>query len=344
VEAGLEENSAQDLRKAISMTVPDRSAVSHSPEITVALINYNGVSFLEELLRSLVSQTYKPFEILFIDNGSSDNSLEFVRSSYPGIQLIAQEENRGFAQAGNLAMRESTNEFVALLNTDLKLDPDWLKNLTAQIIQDDATAAVASKLRFYDRPNYINGVGGTMNRLGYTWDRGMNEEDRGQLDQPVEVLFASAGAVLFRRKTFQQVGGFDEMFFMYHEDVDLCWRLWLLGFQVLTSPAAVAYHHFGGATKKAKGMRWRELMGERNNMRSLLKNYELPNALSAITRMIFLKQPASRKLAQIRNLCWNLIHLPDTLRHRRCVQRRRVRSDNDLKHLIVQSNDVPVRL
>ena len=314
------------------------------PAITVSIVNFNGARFLEELLLSLTSQTYRRFEVLFIDNGSTDGSVEFVRSSYPEIKVIAQPDNQGFARAGNLAMGSSPHDFVALLNTDLRLGPAWLERLATTMFSDKSIAAVASKLRFHDRPDYLNGVGGAMNRLGYTWDRGMNQEDRGQLDQPAEVLFASAGAALFRKAAFQEAGGFDEKFFMYHEDVDLCWRLWLLGFRVITAPSAVVYHHFGGATKESKGMRWRELLGERNNMRSLLKNYELPNAIRAITRMMLLRQPASRKLAQIRNLLWNLANLPNTLRHRRDIQRRRVRSDNDLRDLIVQSNHVPVRL
>jgi GT2 family glycosyltransferase len=310
----------------------------------VTIINFNGARFLEELLLSLTSQTYHRFEMLFIDNGSTDGSVEFIRSSYPQVEVVAHPDNQGFARAGNLAMRSSTHDFVALLNTDLKLGPAWLEQLATSMFSDESIAAVASKLRFYDRPNCLNGVGGAMNRLGYTWDRGMNQEDHGQLDQPAEVLFASAGAALFRRAAFQEAGGFDEKFFMYHEDVDLCWRFWLLGFRVITAPSAVVYHHFGGATKASKGMRWRELLGERNNMRSLLKNYELPNAVRAITRMMLLRQPASRKLAQIRNLLWNLANLPNTLHHRRDIQRRRIRSDNDLRDLIVQSNHVPVRL
>ncbi len=326
------------------MTSGETCEGTSSSCITVAVINYNGMQFLEELLQSLADQTYRHFDILFIDNGSTDDSVALVKNRYPDVQLIANDRNLGFAHAGNLGIKRSENDYVALLNTDLRLDPAWLESLAASIGCYPLIAAVASKLRFYDRPEVLNGIGGAMNRLGYTWDLGMNEVDRGQLDHPTEVLFASAGAALFNRTAFQEAGGFDETFFMYHEDVDLCWRLWLMGFRVVTAPSAIVYHHFGGATKAAKGMKWREHLGERNNMRALLKNYELRTALRVLVQMLLLPQPAARKIGQLKNLLWNLAHLPGTLQLRRQIQRHRVRSDNELEHLIVQSNHVPVRL
>jgi len=326
------------------MIASQESDTANGAPVTIIIINYNGGPFLPELLQSLAGQTLQQFRTLLIDNGSTDGSASFIKSNYPEIYLLAQNRNLGFAEAGNLGIRNSCSDLIVLLNTDLKLEPGWLEQLVAAAACDDRIGAVASKLRFYDRPNVLNGVGGAMNRLGYTWDIGMNEEDRGQFDQPAEVLFASAGAALFRRAAFLEAGGFDERFFMYHEDVYLCWRLWLLGFRVVTAPTAVAYHHFGAATKASKGMRWRELLGERNNMRSLIKNYELANVLRTVTRMMLLPQPAARKASQLRNLLWNLAFLPSTLQKRRNIQRRRVRSDSDLKGLIVQSNHVPIRL
>lgn len=183
-----------------------------------------------------------------------------------------------------------------------------------------------------------------MNYLGYTWDRGMFEEDQGQYDQSDEVLFASAGAALFRRPFFLEVGGFDQRFFMYHEDVDLCWRLWLLGSRVVTAPQAVVYHHFGASTRKTRGMRWRELMGERHNIRSLIKNYQRANLMRALCDLLLRPQPSGRKLQQAKNFLFNVAQLPDTLKQRHWIQSRRKRSDADLQHLIVQSKDVPISL
>ncbi len=314
------------------------------PAATVGIINYNGRQFLDELLLSLRHQTLQPFETLLIDNSSSDDSVAYVRNNYHWVRVIPQSDNLGFAKAGNLAFSSCDSEFVALLNTDLKLDPAWLESLLAPAVADTSVAAVASKLRLYSDPSRLNGVGGAMNYLGYTWDRGMFEADEGQLDQPEEVLFASAGAALFRRSTFLTVGGFDERFFMYHEDVDLCWRFWLLGSRVVTAPRALALHHFGGSTRQAKGLYWRELIGERNNIRALIKNYEAANVRRALLHLLRLRQPARRKLAQFRNFAWNLRYLPDTLGHRKRIQQQRVRTDAQIARLIVQSPNVPIRL
>lgn len=309
----------------------------------VAVINHNGRRYLPELLDSLAAQDRQPSEWIFVDNDSSDGSVEYLAQRHPRARLLPQRRNLGFAKAANLAVESANARFVALLNADLKLDPAWLDEML-RTAERTGAAAVASKLLLYDRPRTLNGVGGCMNFLGYTWDRGMWESDDGQYDEAAEVLFASAGAALFDREAFLSASSFDARFFMYHEDVDLCWRLWLFGERVVTCPGAVAYHHFGGATKAARGMEWRELLGERNNIRTLIKNYELPNLRRSLAGLLALRQPSRRKLLQLRNFAWNLFFLPETLALRRKIQRRRKRADREISRLIVESKDVPIRL
>ena len=312
--------------------------------VTLGIINYNGSRFLEELLDGIKNQRFRNHKTLLLDNASSDASLELVRAGFPWVRLISNRHNVGFSKAGNQILAESASPFICFLNTDIKLDPNWLGQLVNQIERSPDIAAVAPKMLLYDTPNRLNGVGGCMNRLGYTWDRGMFEEDLGQYDEPAPVIFASAGASLFRRSTLEHLGGFDEGMFMYHEDVDLGWRLWLSGHQVRTAPAAVAFHHFAGTTKASRGMVWRELLGERHNIRSLLKNLEVSNLFRALAGLLALRQPVPRKIAQLKNFAWNFTHLGSTLTHRQQIQRERVLRDRDLEWLIVQSSNVPVRL
>lgn len=312
--------------------------------LTVIIINYNGQKFLSELFDGLDSQGLVDFCILFVDSGSTDNSTEWVRKRSPEARVMELGDNVGFARAANLGVSESSSRYIVLLNPDLRLEPSWLEELAKPAESRQDIAAVASKMLLYDRPHLLNGVGGCMNRLGYTWDRGMFEEDQGQYDTPCETFFASGAAALFRRRVFLHSGGFDERFFMYHEDVDLCWRLWLLGHQVITSPRAVVYHHFGGTTRATKGLVWREILGERNNIRSIIKNYELRNVLRTLKDHLLIRSPARRKFAQCKNFWWNLCYLGDTLSERRRIQSSRIRSDSDLASLIVQSKNVPVRI
>lgn len=314
------------------------------PPVSIFIINFNGRDFLECLCESLFRQTYPHFEVSLIDNGSTDGSCPFVAARFPRVRIVETGVNLGFARAANLGAMNCSTPYFALLNTDLRLEPDWLARLVKAVEADEEIAAVAPKMLFIDQPRILNGVGGKMNRLGYTWDRGMFEEDRGQFDCPAEVLFAPAAASLFRTRVFQELGGFDERFFMYHEDVDFGWRCWLTGHRIVTTPSSVVYHHFGGTTRASESLLWREVLGERNNICSLIKNYEAFNSVRALFRLLLLKQRWPRKLAQLRNLVWNLLRLPETLRIRRSVQQRRTRRDSELEHLIVQSPNIPVRL
>ena len=316
---------------------------SAQPRATVVIINYNGRSFLDELFSSLRQQVGPSPAVLFLDNGSSDGSPELVGREFPSVELHRLERNLGFAAAANRGIDLASTPYVVLLNTDIRAESDWLSELIEAADANPNAAAVASKMRLYDRPGNLNGVGGSMNRLGYTWDRGMLEEDQGQYDDPAPVLFAPAAAALFRKSACVEAGGFDETFFMYHEDVDLCWRFWIRGFEVITAPKAVVYHHFGGTTRESRGFNWRELIGERNNLRSLLKNYSAPRLASAIPALLLLRQSPRRKLGQIRNVIWNVVRLPNTLSHRRRIQGSRTRSDADLDFLIERRNDVPIR-
>ena len=320
-----------------------RPADSGSPApASVVIVNYNGRPYLEELLGSLELQTRRPLETLLVDNASRDESLAYVRREFPWVRVLPQERNLGFSRAGNLAADAARGTWLVLLNTDLRLEPAWLAELVAVAETDASIAAVSSKLRLYDQPHRLNGVGGCMNRLGYTWDRGMGEEDRGQYDRSRDVLFACAGAALFHRSRFREAGGFDSRFFMYHEDVDLCWRLWLRGFRVVTAPKAVAYHHLSASTREDRGLLWREILGERHNMRALLKNYEGANLVRALRDLLALSQPPRRKWAQLGNLAWNLRWLSETLALRRRIQQERRVTDAQLERLIVQSRHVPI--
>jgi len=314
------------------------------PRATVVIINYNGLPFLDELFSGLRAQAGAPAEILFLDNGSSDGSPERVAEGYPWVRVHRIGSNTGFAAAANLGIRLASAPYVVLLNTDIRTEADWLAELIKAADRHPRAAAIASKMMLHDRPRVLNGVGGSMNSLGYTWDRGMFEEDCGQYDDPAQVLFAPAAAALFRKSAWLEAGGCDETFFMYHEDVDLCWRFWILGFEVITAPKAVVYHHFGGTTRESRGFLWREILGERNNIRSLLKNYSLSRLVSVLPSLLLLPQRPRRKLKQVENLAWNLLKIADTLGHRRKIQRARKRSDQDLDFLIERRKDVPIRL
>jgi GT2 family glycosyltransferase len=209
---------------------------------------------------------------------------------------------------------------------------------------DEHVAATSSKLRFLGDQHTLNGVGGGMNYLGFSYDLGMYERDCGQRDDPREVLFPCGAACAIKCSVFEEAGGFDDQFFMYHEDVDLGWRLHLLGYSILTAPRSVVYHRFGGTSRRAASEFFRERLGLRHDLRSLLKNYQwstllrvLPEFLARLLKLAW----ATRSFRFFHCLGWNLWHLPSTLRERRIVQRSRRASDRQLAALILPHAHVP---
>lgn len=312
------------------------------PKTTVLMINYNGRPDLPELLDSLRGQSTTDFHPVFLDNASQDGSVEFVRENYPEIPVWPQSQNLGYATAANLGVAEFQTPYAVFLNTDIRLDPRCIEEMVAVADSDPRIACVAAKMRLFYQPDVLNGVGGGMNYLGYTWDRGMFEPDHGQYDQVEDVIFACGGAALVRRDAFLEVGGYDVGFYMYHEDVDLCWRFWLYGYRVTTAPQSVVYHKFSRSTRDNRGMAWRELIGERNNVRAMIKNYEWGSLRRSLHDLIRQPRRPERRQEMWKNLRWNLIHLPETLRLRYRIQRSRRVSDAELAHLIDPSPEVPV--
>ncbi len=250
------------------------------PDVTVIVLNYNGKDYLRDCLDSLLALDYprEQLEVMVVDNGSKDRSAQFVRQSYPTVRLIELPENRGFAAGNNVGAEAARGRYVAFLNNDMRVDPRWLIEMVEAIQQADDVASVGAKILTWDGQG-IDFVGGVLNFYGM----GFQPEDVSAAagEEPYPVLFACGGAMLIDRQVFLESGGFDESFFAYFEDVDLGWRLWVLGYRVLLAPRAVAYHR-GHATGKKFEAERRAVLYERNALAMLLKNY----SDEALTRVL----------------------------------------------------------
>jgi GT2 family glycosyltransferase len=222
------------------------------PTVSVIIPNWNGERYLPECLDSLRAQTYPRLEIIVVDNGSSDGSVALVGEVYPEVHLLELGENHGLAGGVNAAAENAQGDILALLNNDALAHPDWVAALVDGLSSRPGAGLVASKMLLYDRPTVINSAGDTFGRDGIPGSRGVWEEDRGQYDHEEWVFGGCGGAVAYRRDMWDVLGGFDERFFMYCEDVDLNWRAQLSGYRCLYVPEAVVYHHLsatgGGVT------------------------------------------------------------------------------------------------
>ena len=211
--------------------------------ISVIVLNYNGKGFLDGCLTSLASQTYSDFEVIVVDNGSRDGSPEYVKENYPWVRLAKNDENLGFAGGTNVGIRAAKGEFIITLNNDSRADSRFIEELIKPMA-DPEVGVCAAKMLFPD--GRINSAGICISRSGAAWDRGMFEPDRGQYEFVEEVFGACAGAALYRREMLDEIGLFDEDFFLYLEDVDLAFRARLAGWKCLYVPGARVIHHHGG--------------------------------------------------------------------------------------------------
>ena len=199
-------------------------------------------------LGSLRRQSFQEFELILVDNGSTDRSLEVARAVIPELRLIQFPENLGFSRAVNAGIRAARGQQIALLNSDVELDPEWLQALVTALDTHPEVGACASKMVQARDRQLLDGIGIGCLAGGIGYPIGTDEPDQGQYAYPTDVLGPCAGAALYRRKFFDTVGLFDEEFFAYHEDVDLTLRAQWAGLRCLFVPSAVAYHVGGGST------------------------------------------------------------------------------------------------
>ena len=220
---------------------------SSTPKVSIVIPTWNTRRWLPGCLDSLQNQTYQDFKIILVDNASEDDSVAFVRENYPTVEILTFAENRGFAPAVNAGIQHSQSEFIALLNVDTKARPTWLENLV-KVIEDSPAevGCVASKMLSMENPEVIDDAGNSLSWYGSAGKRG-NGEPASCYTSMEEVFSGSGGATLYRRTLLELLGGFDESFVSYLEDVDLGLRGRMLGYRCIYVPTAEVLHHWGGA-------------------------------------------------------------------------------------------------
>ena len=214
------------------------------PLVSVVVVNFNGKKFLDDCLSSLARQTFRDFETILVDNGSSDGSADYIRERYPSVMLVETGKNLGFAGGTNAGIRAAQGEFVFTLNNDTVADPCMLEEIVKPMQAEPTVGMCGTKMVLPD--GRINSTAICLSRSGAAWDRGMGEADHGQFDTAEETFGPCAGAALYRRSMLDDIGLFDEDFFLFMEDVDLAFRGRLAGWKCRYVPTARAVHVHGG--------------------------------------------------------------------------------------------------
>ena len=317
-------------------------SVSSAPRISVVIPSWNGTALLDVVLPSLERQRYRDFETVVVDNGSSDGTIEHLAARWPGVRAVALPTNVGFAAGVNRGIEHSQGRFIALVNNDMELHPDFLGALVAALESaPTAAASTAKMLDFHDRSR-LDGAGDLLRWSSVAMPRGRGEPDLGQYDRAEEVFSACGGAALYRRSALEVVGPFDEHFFAQHEDVDWGFRARLLGFGCVYVPEAVAYH-MGSASTRRPGRPdpWFWGLSPRNGIWMWLKNYPA-DCLLRYGHLLVLHQFAAlyfaaregMATAHIAALGRALRGLPRVLRQRREIQSQRRVGRRDLERIV----------
>ncbi len=310
-------------------------------KVSVIIPNWNGKSLLEDSLSSLGKQTFKEFETIVVDNGSTDGSVEYMKSSFPNVIVVLLDRNYGFAKAINEGVKASNSEYVAFLNNDTKVDPHWLDELVKVADRYLEVISVNSKLlNFYDQ-KIIDGVGVSVNEVGQAKSIGWHEKDNGQYDSEMYIFGATGGAALFRRELFIKLGMFDENFFMYFEEVDFAFRAQFQGYKSMYCPTAVVFHKHKASSKKRP--QYLEYWQFKNMTQTiikdmpttvLLRNWRWLKIIMVHLNTIFYQLKNGFIWPPIATDLWLLVHLPALLHKRVQIQSRRKVSDEYIESFL----------
>lgn len=255
----------------------------------IVILNWNGVKMLTRFLPNVLDYSRDEAVVYVADNGSTDNSLEVLKRHFPEVRLVLLDKNYGFAEGYNRALQQIEAKYYVLLNSDVEVSHHWLTPLTEFMDNNPDAAACQPKLLAEtdrDAYEYAGACGGYLDRYGYPFCRGRIfdtvENDNGQYDYETEILWATGACMMIRAEDFMRSGGFDASFFAHSEEIDLCWRLRLMGRKIFCVPGSYVYHVGGGTLPKNNPMK--TYLNFRNNLTMLYKNLS-DNELRPVMRM-----------------------------------------------------------
>ena len=270
------------------------TADSTPPMVSVVIPHYGGTEILGDCLTSLNKCSYPNLEIIVIDNASLDDSVQFIKSNFPEVNLIQSEYNRGFAGGCNFGAQHAKGNYLLILNNDTIHESDWIDHLVNMMESNSNISAVQPKIKNFDNRDYFDyagACGGFIDKYCFPFARGRIfntiEKDKGQYDEPCKIFWATGTAFLTRKSVFEKIGGFDETFFAHMEEIDYHWKCQLNGYEIWVEPNAVVYHH--GATTLPLSSPRKTYFNYRNSLLLLLTNYPLAASFRLFFPRIFME-------------------------------------------------------
>jgi GT2 family glycosyltransferase len=315
-----------------------------SPDLPLASIvipNWNGIHHLPVCLEALRAQTYSHLEVLLVDNGSTDGSQSLVEAQYPEVRLLALDRNLGLTGGNNVGFRAARGDILVSLNNDTEADPRFVEALAAALVEHPEAGMAASKMLLFDRRDVLHSAGDGYGLDGIPFNRGVWQQDEGQFDKAGWIFGGCGGAVAYRRAMLDQVGLFDESFFMYCEDVDLNWRSQLAGWKCWYTPLAIVYHKLsatgGGPIASFHTGRNTLWVVAKNYPGALLRKHwpQIARAQWAVTRDALRAWRGEAARARLRGQLAGLLGWPRMLGKRRAIQAGRRVPDEYIESLLI---------
>lgn len=322
-----------------------------SAKVGLIIVNWNGLEHLKLSLPSLNKQTHQKLQVYVVDNRSSDGSVAYIKRYWPTITLIEAEKNLGFTGGNNLGIKQALADgadYLLLLNNDTEVAPDMVEKLVAYMDSSPKVAIAQPKLLLMDYRDTLDSCGSWLSKTGFLLHYGCEEKDGPQYSKITPIFTIKGAAMIVRRQLIDEVGMFDDDFFAYFEETDLCWRAWLAGWQVSYAPVTTVYHKIGGSTKKI-GSPIINYHSFKNRIMSLMKNLQwynlvwmLPLHTVLVIGFSFIYFAARRwqsGLSIYKAIFWIFAHSGRIWQKRRQIQASRKISDAELFKTIMHPID-----
>jgi GT2 family glycosyltransferase len=298
---------------------------------------------------------YDYFEVIFVDNGSTDNSVEYVINNFKDsrISIVQTRKNFGVPGGRNIGFEKSMGEYVVFLDNDTEVDKEWLVELLKVFESDSKIAVAQCKLLNMVLRNKFDHAGDYLTPAGFLFERSNQGIDRGQFDKVEDIFNAKGAATMVKRSIFRELGMYDESYFMYLEETDFCFRVWLAGYRVVFAPKAIVWHAFNTPLKEAKKYYSNSIIkfnGCRNYITTLLKNLELKSLIGilplhilcwiALSFMFLIKLKFSDSFLIIKAIFWNLLNFTEIIKKRSLIQEniRKIRDNDFMDRVMIKKS------
>ncbi len=325
-----------------------------SCEVSIVIVNFNGFSYTERCIDSVLKCHFDSAEIIVVDNGSSDGSPEKLRQKFRAkIKVLCLEKNFGPSKARNEGVRMAKGRYLGFLDNDTIVDPQFIIEAIQVFRSNLKIGAVQCKLLLMDNPEQIDYVGEYIGTNGFLVQVApAGTVDKGQFDRQYPILAAKSAGMFISREAFEAAGGFDEDYFIYVEETDLGWRTWLSGYSVVFAPGSIVYHKFGTSSVilgKDKNDFNAKFHGSKNYILTLLKNFGFKNLCMILPIHIFLWLGLAwfsffsgrwRQCWWIhKGIAWNISNFPKSIKKRSIIQKQRSIADKELFHTMMRKKN-----